>query len=161
MTYAQNAALPVPSRRGALARALGIYVAGCVGAIQLLDVIVDRMQLDGRLFVFGIVLGVLGVPVVAAATLMLNIAAVERSGAAGRPRLAPSPQPVARTAATVADDTTASLPRQLELALSHLRIAQILEASDGEAEARPHREAFEREGARVRAELTRLLDRSG
>ena len=149
-------------RSAMLMRMLGIYIAGSVGAIQLVDIVVSRLGLDGRVTVFAIVLGVTGLPVVAAASLMLSAASAERrlprAYASAPPAVGATLQvPVPSDAVREQADRLAALPRRLELALSHLRIAEI-HATEGSVDAaRTHRAAFLEEAQRVCDELTGLI----
>jgi hypothetical protein len=61
-----------------LPRVVGLYIAGCAGGIQLLDIMVDRLGLDDRVFTFAIVLAVIGIPFAGAGALLFDTARAER-----------------------------------------------------------------------------------
>lgn len=168
-----SAALPRRTGRSVLlARVLGLYVAGAAGTIQLMDIIVDRAGLPDRVFAFIIVLAVIGLPITAAAALMLDIAATERrtprqqrSRAAEATAWIPAATaPPARQEAhigNVAHDEDAdlsSLPQRLELALSYRRIARLHEAVGEADDARPHRERFQADIAGIAEEIHDLMN---
>jgi hypothetical protein len=167
-------ALPQRSGRSALlARVLGLYIAGAAGTIQLMDIVVDRAGLPDRVFAFVIVLAVMGLPITAAAALMLDIAAGERrtprqirphsSESQSSTPAAPAIQGLAdpsgmRAVAGDVADRSASLPQRLELALSYRRIALLHEAAGSADDARPHRERFRKDIARIADELRELTE---
>jgi hypothetical protein len=175
VTLASSGSLLLGQRRGGhfLMRVLGLYVAAAAGTIQLLDIVVDRVGLPDRVLAFVIVLAVIGVPIVAAAALMLDIASSERrrpspataspAGHRGHPALPMMPQApppgipeqVPRVASGEASDL---LPQRLGLALSCLRIAELHEAAGEAAEARVHRKRFEADIASIIADLQGMLE---
>lgn len=154
------------SRSTLLVRVLGIYIAAGAGAIQFLDILVDRagIELSDRFFMMAVLLGIIGIPFIGAGTALYDAARAERR--VPRPPQVPatSPLPV-RTAEPVAlaprEDGSAALPRRLELALSYRRIAQLhAEGGDGTT-ASAQQDAWRREARAVVAELERLLEEDG
>jgi Na+-transporting NADH:ubiquinone oxidoreductase subunit NqrE len=78
LTAAGTLALPRLIRTALLPRVLGLYLATCAGAIQLLDITVDRFALDDRFFTFAIILALLGIPCAGAGAILAEAARTER-----------------------------------------------------------------------------------
>lgn len=143
-------AVRTPTLRAALLpRVLGIYIAGLAGGIQLLDIAVDRLALDDRIFTLAITLAVVGIPFAGAGAVLVEAARAERRPppklTARAPAAAPAsaerePVPVGDPERAAFALRTADLPRRLELALSYLRIAELHAESGDEAVAAEHRE---------------------
>jgi hypothetical protein len=166
LTAAGTVALPRIIRTALLPRVLGIYIAGCAGAIQLLDITVNRLALDDRVFTFAIVLAVIGIPFAGAGAILAEAARSDRrprhtAPAAGRAISGQSPTAVPATPRTRNSGTDAAdvpqsaprldLPRRLELALSFRRIAELHSENGEDDEAASYR-------ARSRHELEMLIE---
>jgi hypothetical protein len=179
VTAAGTLALPRFIRTALLPRVLGLYIAGSAGAIQLLDIAVDRLALDDRFFTFAIILAIIGIPFAAAGAILAEAATTERrpqrtgrmvttrsdaearTGRAStrmigdREAMAPDP------AQPPAEPQRPDLPRQLELALSFRRLAELHDRNGEEAEAAEFRLRSRRELEALIDELVRLVDDMG
>ena len=178
LTAAGSIALPRLIRTALLPRVLGIYLAACAGAIQLLDITVDRFALDDRFFTFAIILAVLGIPCAGAGAILAEAARTERrprhtgptagTATTDESRTAVSAMPRTRhsgapDASDVQQPTQASrldLPRQLELALSFRRIAELHGENGAEDEAAAYRLRSRRELEMLIEEIERLVESS-
>ena len=178
LTAAGSVALPRLIRTALLPRVLGIYLAACAGAIQLLDITVDRFALDDRLFTFAIILAVLGIPCAGAGAILAEAARTERrprhtgptagSAITGESRTAVPATPRTRhsgapDASDVQQPTEASrldLPQRLELALSFRRIAELHSENGDAAEAAAYSLRARRELERLIEEIERLVESS-
>lgn len=171
-------ALPRLIRTALLPRVLGIYLAACAGAIQLLDITVDRFALDDRFFTFAIILAVLGIPCAGAGAIVAEAARTERRPRHTGPTAGSVTTVEARTAipaaprtryssASAASDlqqpTEASrldLPRRLELALSFRRIAELHSENGDDDEAAGYLLRSRRELETLIEEIGRLIESS-
>jgi hypothetical protein len=118
---------------------------------------------------FAIVIAVIGLPIVATATLMLDVARADRRTPARRDANVASRTSVhavatnaAHTATSEHEINTAADPNgfaaRIELALSYRRIAEIRRATGALDEARVNDAAFAREAERIIADLRTLID---
>lgn len=167
-------ALPRLIRTALLPRVLGLYLATCAGAIQLLDITVDRFALDDRFFTFAIILAVLGIPCAGAGAILAEAARTERRPQRAAPTAGTGDSSEPLSTGTRADrghDTDAldmaanaqplsDLPRRLELALSFRRIAELHGRNGEEAEAAGFRLRSRRELENLKEEIARLVDTS-
>lgn len=169
-------ALPRRIRTALLPRVLGIYLAACAGAIQLLDITVDRFALDDRFFTFAIILAVLGIPCAGAGAIVAEAARTERrprhavptagsttavAARAAIPATPPTRYSSASDASDVQQPTQASrldLPRRLELALSFRRIAELHSENGEDDEAAAYRLRSRRELEMLIEEIERLIE---
>lgn len=159
---ASDAVASAPSFRATLVpRVLGIYIAGCAGAIQVLDIAVDRLGLDDRTFTFAIVLAVVGIPFAGTGAALFDTARAERRPP---PRPAHSltrePAPIHSLPVTREPDgpsPASDLPRRMELALSYRRIAELHSATGSHAEAEAQRTRANEEILRIIGELEGML----
>jgi hypothetical protein len=162
-------ALPRLASGSLLPRVLGIYIAVAAGTVQLLDIIVDRLALNERIFLFAIVVAVLGIPFAAAGALLFDAARSERrrprsqtaAGSAAIHTAGPptdAPAHATRRAAGSEETTgdTTELTRRLELVLSYRHIALLHEETGDATEARRHRVRSAAELERLMAELDAL-----
>jgi hypothetical protein len=95
----------------ALVRVLGVYIATAAGTVQLLDILVDRFGWSERIFLTAIIVGVIGVPITAAAAMIRDAVREERRPAPRRESTGTAPDPVPTVAAARprrADPTSAN-----------------------------------------------------
>jgi hypothetical protein len=168
-------ALPRLIRTALLPRVLGLYIAGCAGAIQLLDITVDRLALDDRFFTFAIILAIIGIPFAAAGAILAEAARSERrpqrTGRLVTPRSNAEPstgsaptrgigagEAEAPDSAPPLEPPRPDLPRRLELALSFRHIAELHGRNGEEAEADEFRLRSRRELEALIEELVRMVD---
>jgi hypothetical protein len=178
LTAAGSIALPRLIGTALLPRVLGLYLATCAGAIQLLDITVDRFALDDRFFTFAIILAVLGIPCAGAGAILAEAARSERrprhtgpsagdattdesrTVVSATPRTRSSDAPDASDVQQLTEASRLDLPRRLELALSFRRIAELHSENGEEDEAAEYRARCRRELERLIEEIERLVESS-
>lgn len=173
----------VATRDTRVIRWTGLYIAASAGAIQLLDIFADRLQLPEQFFVYVVILTVVGLPITAAGAFIRSIAMRERAGSGSRSRLGahrPTEPGVTSKAtdatrprrAKTGDDAhmevkepTASaqtfqgrVTAELELAASHLRLARMRASSGDAAGADEHYDAFLRQVGVATAAIDSVIE---
>jgi hypothetical protein len=147
--------LPQP-RMALLPRVLGLYIAIAAGAIQIMDILVDRIGLDDRAFAFVIVLAALGIPIVSAGVLVFEAATADKRSPVRR-----VPPPAVRTPVQVdarkRDYADPPLQRQLEVALSYRRIAALQHEAGSADDAAKNHDAFIQEAEAVIDSLRAMI----
>lgn len=176
VTAAGTLALPRLIRTALLPRVLGLYIAGCAGAIQLLDITVDRLALDDRFFTFAIILAIIGIPFAAAGAILAEATTTERrpqrtgravttgksaeagTGSATSRRISDGETIAQALALQPAELPHLDLPRRLELALSFRRIAELNTGNGADDEAAEYRLRSRHELQKLIEELVRIVD---